>query len=111
RDAGGPERALILENGTDVLEGCMKNCVALIDGTSRMLINVWEKRRRTPGLLPQPERQWPHVAPARTPEFVGFSPGSTWIPGPEARMNPSDVRRWRSAALFDDQRTLWESFD
>jgi hypothetical protein len=103
--------AVLTERAEDTLRGSLNSTAALIEAMSRRLLSAWKTRRANPSLVVQPREQWPSGAVTRPPGFLGFRPGSASY-DPRAWISNCDMgRQFRTAALDDDLRHLWKTFD
>lgn len=106
-----PRPSVLTERGEDSLRGALKSSTSLIEIVATQLLAAWRVRKGNPALIPQPAEQWPDRTRDDSFEFEGFRPGSApynpsaWI------SNPEMGRQFRTAALDDDRRGLWEGFD
>ncbi len=107
-----PQSLLLTEDATDTLQGLMASTRYLIDTVATDLSELWKWRRSHPEELHQPAAQWPSVQAEESIGFAGYRPGKVELsPSAAMTMNPIQVRRFRSAALDDESRPLWTSFD
>lgn len=108
-----PLEALVLtEDAAQTLSGLLDSTKALISGTAKLLIEVWEWRRDNPRILKQPAAQWPKGA-ATTPALVfqGYAPRSRDLSSSVASAHPIVERRFLAASLDDASRSQWDTFD
>lgn len=97
------------ESGRNTLGGAYVAMKETIEKTSALLIRVWELRRASPGLIPQPPSQWPGMGD-RAENFVGFEPGSMPI-SPNAMVTSlQEADRVRFAALDDKSNSIWKGY-
>lgn len=108
-----PLDALVLtEDAAQTLGGLLDSTKALISGTAKLLIEVWEWRRDNPQILKQPAAQWPKGG-ATTPAsvFQGYAPHSRDLSSSVASTHPIVERRFLAASLDDASRSQWDTFD
>lgn len=107
-----PSRTLILtEDADQTLDGLLRSTKTLIEGAAKELIKVWNWRREHPDSLPQPTEQWPNGASTDSIGFCGYAPGSFEY-GPDMMLtHPVVAQRISAAALHDDARPQWRTFD
>lgn len=107
-----PTRTPVLtEHAAVTMRGTLGSSLKLIEEVAAELVEVWTARRRDPALLIQPREQWPNGLCVDSTGFAGYRPGSfPYDPGLWSG-NPDLVRQFRTAALSDDLRVHWQSFD
>lgn len=103
--------AVLTEDAAVTMRGVLGSSLKLIEEVAGELVEVWTARRRDPALLIQPREQWPNGLCVESTGFAGYRPGSfpydpdLWVG------NPDLARQFRTAALADDLRARWQSFD
>ena len=105
---------VLTEDSRQTLEGSMGSARNLLGALAERLNAAWDWRKANPALLPQPQQQWPDVAPlAQGPAhgFAGYAPGSHPYEPDQLTSHPRIGRRMLAAALYDHQRDQWQSFD
>ena len=106
-----PHTLVLTEDAAQTLHGLLVSTKSLIERAAYHLKEVWIWRRARPQGLPQPEAQWPNC-PANEPiRFSGYNPGTFEFSPSMAMMHPVLARRFRSAALDDESRRHWDSFE
>jgi len=111
--ARDPLEALVLtEDSTHTLGGLLDSAKAMINGTAKLLIDVWKRRRDNPQILTQPAAQWPKgAATAPASAFQGYAPRSRILSSSTALTHPIVRRRFLAASLDDASRSQWDMFD
>jgi hypothetical protein len=102
---------VLTEDGTTTLDGVMASAPALSGTTAAALLDIWRRRRAEPALLVQPKEQWREGRSSATRGFAGYKPGSVPLSRDVLVSDDSFVRRLRSAAIDDDGRKKWPTFD
>jgi hypothetical protein len=94
---------VLSENARITITGIVKDVEKLVDELASYLIGIWERRRATPTLLPQPvTKQWPTVRRRAQRSFMGYRPGETAFQPSAMNLNPRVVDRLRAAGLGSD---------
>jgi hypothetical protein len=102
---------LLTEGDDQTLHGLLESMKSLVERTAQELGEVWKWRREHPESLPQPIQQWPKGASTRSIGFLGYAPGSfEYSPGMMIS-HPVVFHRMRAAALLDESRPRWKTFD
>lgn len=97
------------EDGLHTLQAAMKAVVYVLKELSAALLDAWRTRRASPGLLIQPNEQWPDLA-IHPDNFGGFEPG-TFPASPDMMFgSPARVRRLSAAAVDTAHRYRWKTF-
>ena len=102
---------VLTEHAGVTLRGLQRSTVYVVTKVARELVDVWQTRRTTPGLLSQPAAQWPRGLHDMKTSFTGYRPGSAPFEPTHMRVHPDDAHRLKSAALDDENRPRWTSFD
>ena len=109
--ADPPRTPVLTEDATVTMRGSLNSSLHLIRSVAAELVEVWKIRRQTPSLLPQPKENWPKGLCLESTGFIGYAPDSLpynphlWI------AHPALGKQLKTAALSDDLRHLWQSFD
>lgn len=91
------------ENAHITITGLVRSVETLVEGVAQHLILVWQTRRATPQMLPQPvAKQWPKVRRRKRRTFAGFQPGETPADMAALTVNPRYRDRLRAAGLASD---------
>jgi hypothetical protein len=98
----------LTEPALTTLVGCLGSTRELIRAISSDLLELWKKRRTTPGWLVQPDSQWPSTEPPEAIGFDGYEPGTTDSKMPTVIAHPSYTRRIQAAALEAKNRHRWD---
>jgi hypothetical protein len=107
-----PARTPILtEDVEQTLDGLLKSTKALIEGAAQCLLELWNWRRTHPDSIHQPKEQWPCGASNEATGFSGYAPGSFKYSPDMFMTHPVIFQRIRAAALDDESRPLWATFD
>jgi hypothetical protein len=107
-----PAKPLVLtEDAGDTLNGLLNSTKSLIEGTAQELVEVWRWRRDNPDALPQPKAQWPNGVASEGTAFSGYAPGSVGYNPGMMSTHPVVTKRMSAAALFDQTRDQWKTFD
>lgn len=102
---------VLTEHAEATMRGALDSSVVVVRNLCAELIVVWKKRRGTPSLLDQPRENWPGGYPSRSTQFNGYRP-ETLPYDPTMWVTHRDIeRQFKSAALSDDLRSLWATFD
>lgn len=102
---------VLTEHAELTLRGIRKSTVDLTSLVMRELVDAWLTRRKNPELLIQPEAQWPEGRSEATTGFVGYRAGIVPYDPTEMRTDRDTWRKFRTAALADETRGRWASFD
>jgi hypothetical protein len=102
---------ILTEDAQQTLDGLLKSTKLLIEGIAQELTEVWNCRRAHPDILPQPSAQWPKGASTESIGFSGYAPGSFKFSPDMMMMCPVILQRIRAAALDDQARQQWRTFD
>jgi len=107
-----PSRTPVLtEDVEQTLDGLLKSTKALIEGAAQALSEVWNWRRAHPDSLHQPKEQWPDGASSEATGFSGYAPGSFKYSPDMMTTHPVILQRILAAALDDQSRDQWLTFD
>jgi len=106
-----PNSPLLTESDDETLHGLIESTKVLVEGTAEELGNVWEWRRTHRDHLVQPAAQWPDRASTESIGFSGYAPGSFKYAPSMMTTHPVVFKRMRAAALDDDARPQWRTFD
>ncbi len=99
---------LLTEDGALTVERVYESAVQVIEAASRALAELWRRRRASPSLLIQPQKQWEHLPATQSCGFRGYAAGTVQVKGEAMFVNPLFGRRLQAAALTDAQRDEWE---
>jgi hypothetical protein len=102
---------VLTEHAELTLRGIRKSTLDLTTVVMRELVDAWRMRRQTPGLLIQSAAQWPEGRSQVTSGFVGYRAGSLPYDPTEMRTDRDTMWKFRTAALDDDTRGRWASFE
>lgn len=102
---------VLTEGAEQTLSGLVGSTRQLIEDTGQALSEVWQWRRSNPQLLQQPAKQWPKGAATESLQFSGYAPESFPYSPSQITTHPIIVQRMRAAALDDETRSKWQSFD
>ena len=105
-------RTLVLtEHAESTMRGTLDSSVVVVRKLCAELVTAWKTRRGTPTLLNQPRANWAGSYPSRSTQFDGCRPGTLPF-DPAMWVSHRDIeRQFKSAALSDDLRHLWATFD
>jgi hypothetical protein len=103
----GSRPQFLSEPAQVTLQGALQSTASFVERVAIALAGIWDQRRREPGVLPQPNEQWPNASLQPSAGFDGFRPGSTNPTFTQITANPSEVARFRAAALDDAHRHVW----
>ena len=107
-----PSRVSVLaEDADQTLKGLLKSTKSLIDGVASALLEVWNWRRAHPSSLTQPKEQWPEGVSTKSTGFPGYAPGFYQFNPDLGMTHPVIARRMGAAALYDESRSQWDTFD
>lgn len=106
-----PNSPLLTEGDDQTLRGLMESMKALVEGTAQELGEVWKWRRTHRDHLVQPVAQWPDGASTESIGFSGYAPDSFRYAPSMMTTHPVVFKRMRAAALDDDARPQWRTFD
>ncbi len=102
---------VLTEDAEQTLGGLLNSTKLLIEGTAQELTEVWSWRRAHPDSLPQPAAQWPNGASSESIGFSGYAPESIKHSPGMMMTHPIVLQRVRAAALDDQTRQQWRTFD
>ena len=102
---------VLTEDADRTLNGIFESTVRFINGTTAQLTNIWRTRRSEPDLLHQPPQQWPTGPSTEATGFAGYLPRSVAYNPNQFRLNAQTFRRLKAAAVEDDARQKWATFD
>lgn len=102
---------VLTEDAQQTLDGLLKSTKSLIEGTAQELTEIWDCRRADPDSLPQPAAQWPKGASTESIGFSGYAPESIEYSPDMMMTHPVILQRIRAAALDDQARPQWRTFD
>ena len=107
-----PSRTPVLtEDVEQTLDGLLNSTKALIEGAAQCLLELWNWRRAHPESLHQPKEQWPGRPSSEAIGFSGYAPGSFKYSPDMMTTHPIILQRIRAAALDDQSRHQWATFD
>lgn len=107
-----PSNAPVLtEDAEQTLEGLLNSTGLLIEATAQELTIVWNWRQAHPDSLPQPKEQWPKGASTASVGFAGYAPQSFRYSADLLVTHPAVLQRMRAAAVDDESRPQWKTFD
>lgn len=102
---------VLTEHAEATMRGVLDSSVTVVRKVCNELEEVWKIRRATPALLTQPGENWPDGYPSRSTQFDGYRPGTLSF-DPALWVSHRDIeRQFKSAALPDELRHLWATFD
>ncbi|MFJ3955807.1 hypothetical protein SLV14_001549 [Streptomyces sp. Je 1-4] len=100
------------EDGEVTIAGILKVTIEVTRATTSAAVKTWERRRREPGLVPQPFEQWPEMKQGREVAFAGCNP--TGLPrqraGSMLLMHPNRTRRLAAGKLTDPDLHVWKDW-
>jgi hypothetical protein len=102
---------VLTESDDQTLRGLVESTRSLVEAIGRELEEVWNWRRTHPDNLPQPKMQWPKGASTDSTGFLGYAPGSFHYSPGTFTTHPVVFQRMRAAALDDQSRLQWRTFD
>jgi hypothetical protein len=107
----GTRTPVLTEHAEASMRGALESSIVVVSKLCGELISTWKTRRSTPSLLNQPRENWPGGYPTRSTQFDGYRP-ETLPFDPQLWVSHRDIeRQFRTAALSDDLRHLWNTFD
>jgi hypothetical protein len=106
-----PNSPLLTESDDQTLRELLESTKSLVEGIAQELGEVWKWRRRHPDSLPQPAKQWPNGVSTGSIGFSGYAPGSFAYSPSMFSTHPVVAQRMRAAALDDQSRAQWKTFD
>ena len=107
-----PSRTPVLtEDVEQTLDGLLNSTKALIEGAAQCLLELWNWRRAHPDSLHQPKEQWLGGPSSEAIGFSGYAPGSFKYSPDMMTTHPIILQRIRAAALDDQSRYQWATFD
>ena len=109
--AGQSKTLVLTEDADQTLRGLLESTKSLIEGTAQELLEVWNWRRAHPASLTQPKAQLPNGASTESIGFSGYAPGSFDYSSSMMMTHPVVVQRMCAAALDDEARPQWKTFD
>ena len=102
---------VLTEHAEITLRGALSSAIDAIRKSALELSQIWVLRRKNPSLLTQPRENWPNFPDANQTHFNGYSPGTTPYKPTEWRAHADLYKLFTTAALSDDLRTRWDTFD
>jgi hypothetical protein len=102
---------VLTEHAEITLRGVLSSAIDAIRKSALELSQIWVLRRKNPSLLTQPRANWPNFPDANQTHFNGYSPGTTPYKPTEWRAHVDFYQLFTTAALSDDLRTRWNTFD
>lgn len=102
---------LLTEADDQTLHGLIESTESLVEGIAGELAGVWKWRRASPSALPQPKQQWQNGASTDSIGFLGYAPGTYEYSPSLMTTHPVVFKRMRAAAVDDQSRPLWKTFD
>jgi hypothetical protein len=108
---GGIDNLVLTETARDTVEGVLASALRLATDFGAELLALWRNRKSNPALLLQPREQWVGGASTATTGFQGYRPGSEVYDPSALISSPSIKPRLLAAALDDDNRAKWPTFD
>ena len=106
-----PNSPLLTEGDDQTLRALMESMKALVEGIAQELGEVWNWRRTHRDRLVQPAAQWPDGASTESIGFLGYAPASFQYAPSMMTTHPVVFKRMRAAALDDDARPQWKTFN
>jgi hypothetical protein len=106
-----PWNMVLHEEGTRTLQGLVNSTVLLLEAAAGHLLEFWRWRRAHPGDLRQPADQWKNGLSKQSTGFNGFAPGSLPLEPNIWMTHPITALRFHAAAVDDDARPQWTTFD
>lgn len=108
----GSNRAPVLSGpASTTMSGALRGTLELTKTITKELIQVWDIRRRSPALIPQPKECWPVSDRHPSTCFEGYDPGRLPFDPTLLQTGPDLGTQFRTAALTDDLFSRWGSFD
>lgn len=104
----GSPGSLTEEDADQTLAGIATSTSKVVQVLAERLLDLWERRREAPDLIPQPSKQWDDAPD--DPGFRGYGRLSPpkGRPGMEMMLAAKQGRRIQAAALHDhDRRRVW----
>jgi len=102
---------VLTEEAERTIRGALESSLSLMRTAGAELIESWKSRRHNPSILPQSRECWPDGLYQKSTGFVGYDP-ERYPYKPKGWIAALDVdRQLRTAALSDDLRNCWKSFD
>ena len=102
---------VLTEHGEATMRGALESSLHLIRNVTVELLRAWEARRQRPLEIIQLRENWPDGLCHDSTGFIGYKPGSVSY-DPSLWASHRDIaRQFRTAALADDIRDRWSSFD
>jgi hypothetical protein len=101
---------VLLEDADKTMEGLLDSAKRTIAEVGRLLGDLWHERRAHPGLIEQPEKQWPTFPSSSSTKFKGCQPTRAFHPSAIVA-NPVMTTRIQAAALSTDMVSRWQTFD
>jgi len=102
---------VLTEHAEATMRGALESCAFLVRKACSELEGAWKTRKANPSLLNQPRQNWPGGYPSSSTGFGGYRPET--LPN-DATLIVSQLdteRQFKSAALSDDLRHRWNTFD
>lgn len=102
---------VLTEDAQTTLSGLYESASTFIEKTCARLIEVWRVRRDQPGLLVQPDAQWPDTDLPDQKVFLGYAPNKVEFNPKQMVVSTSFGKRLQAAALDGDLAGRWSKFD
>jgi hypothetical protein len=106
-----PKSPLLTESDDQTLHGLIESMKVLVEGIAQDLGEVWNWRRTNRDRLVQPGAQWPDGPSNESIGFSGYAPGTFRYVPSMMTTHPVVFKRMRAAALDDEARPQWKTFD
>jgi hypothetical protein len=106
-----PWEHVLPEEARKTLFGLTGSTISLLETVAQDLLALWQWRRAHPGHLRQPASQWKRGPSKESTGFNGYAPGSLKLDPCMGIMHPVTARRFYAAALDDQARPQWNTFD
>lgn len=102
---------VVPEHGADTMAAILSYLIEVVSNTAFSCVGAWHARRENPGLILQPQQQWPRLAQGRESTFGGAHPVSMpRIDQGTITMGPTTFDRIRAARLLDPDKAPWEEW-
>ena len=102
---------VLTEHAEATIRGALDSSVVAIRNLCAELVTAWRTRRSYPSLINQPRENWPGTAPSGSTQFNGYRPGTLPFDPAKWAWHRDIGKQFKSAALSDDLRHLWSTFD
>jgi hypothetical protein len=100
---------ILNENAEITLKGIFSSSRQLVDDISEKLVDIWQQRLTQRLLITQPIVQWKNKPKANA--FNGYDPSAPSLDIGEIISHPILGKRFKAAAVFDKDRSLWNGTD